>query len=310
MNGHQAIHEALGENDLHAYVDGQLEADRRVAVEAWLAADETAARTVAAYRAQIEALHALFDPVLSEPVPPALAALAGRVAGRLPANDNPWARLRGPLMRGAAAAAVILVAVTAGYLSHEGVAPWLPAPVGRPSLLAFAEEAVLAHGFYANSRFEVEMGADDPDALDSWLSERLGRHVFAADLAPTGYRLIGGRSLPTESGVGAQYMYESGDGKRLTVFIGAAKSDRGTKGRFVQEGDLGMTYWIQGNLSYAVVGRLDRDELLRITQQVHRSLAAGPGHAPPAEMRPEPPPDAPPADAVPPPRDADPTKPS
>jgi len=315
MTERQGIGEAVSEDDLHAYVDGHLAPQRRVAVEAWLALDEAAARQVAAYRTQNELLHALFDPVLSEPLPPALIPLADQVAGRLPANDNLWTRLRRPLMRGAAVAAVVLLTVSTGYLGLEAMPPWLPG-ASQPSLRTFAEEAVQAHGFYANSRFEVEMGADDPGALDNWLSERLGRQVFAADLAPNGYRLMGGRSLPTDTGVGAQYMYESGEGKRLTVFIGRARSGspRGASGRFVQEGDLGMVYWIEGNLSYAVVGMLARDELLRVTQQVHRSLASGPSASAPhpaaPDRRQEPPAGAPSNDPPPPPHDSDPTKPS
>ncbi|MEK9660759.1 MAG: hypothetical protein VW644_03325 [Alphaproteobacteria bacterium] len=55
------------DSELNAYVDGLLTAARRDEIEAWLAADEMLAATVAHYRAQNEALHALYDPYLDRP---------------------------------------------------------------------------------------------------------------------------------------------------------------------------------------------------------------------------------------------------
>ena len=57
------------EDELHAYVDGELPADRREAVAAWLAAHPEQAATVAAWRAQAEAIRARYGAVADEPVP-------------------------------------------------------------------------------------------------------------------------------------------------------------------------------------------------------------------------------------------------
>ncbi|MBI1209109.1 MAG: anti-sigma factor [Azospirillum sp.] len=268
------------ESDLHAYVDGQLDPGRRLEVEAWLASDGEVAARVDDYRTQTEALHALFDGVLAEPVPETLAlsatALADRLTSRLPANQNRWSRLRRPLVRAAVAALLLTVGVGTGYFGHEEVAPLLPAPVGHPALLTFAQEAAQAHDFYAHSRFEVEMGADDRDALDGWLSERLGNKVFAPDLTAAGFQLLGGRSLPVETGVGAQYMYQTGDGKRLTLFVGALKSTRNAGVTFRQQGNFGMIFWVEGLLSYALVGQMERDQLMAIAGKAFDSLRLGP----------------------------------
>ncbi len=48
------------EDELHAYVDGELPADRRGAVEAWLASHPDDAARVAAWRAQAEAIRARY----------------------------------------------------------------------------------------------------------------------------------------------------------------------------------------------------------------------------------------------------------
>ncbi len=57
------------EDELHAYVDGELPADRRDAVEAWLASHPEDAARVAAWRAQAEAIRARYGAVIHEPVP-------------------------------------------------------------------------------------------------------------------------------------------------------------------------------------------------------------------------------------------------
>ena len=57
------------EDELHAYVDGELPADRQAAVEAWLASHPEDAARVAAWRAQAEAIRARYGAVANEPVP-------------------------------------------------------------------------------------------------------------------------------------------------------------------------------------------------------------------------------------------------
>ena len=59
----------ITEADLHAYADGRLAKGRRAQVDAWLATRPEEAERVAQYRNQRELLHALYDPVLDEPVP-------------------------------------------------------------------------------------------------------------------------------------------------------------------------------------------------------------------------------------------------
>ncbi len=61
------------EDELHAYVDNELPAERREAVEAWLAAHPDDAERVTSWRTMSDALHAKYDSVLDEPVPARLS---------------------------------------------------------------------------------------------------------------------------------------------------------------------------------------------------------------------------------------------
>ena len=60
---------AVNEDELHVFVDGELPADRKLAVEAWLASHPDDAARVAAWRAQADAIRARYGAVIDEPVP-------------------------------------------------------------------------------------------------------------------------------------------------------------------------------------------------------------------------------------------------
>src|SRR3979411_316106 len=57
------------EDELHAYVDNELPAERSGDVEAWYAAHPDDAERVQSWRAMAEALHARYDSVADEAVP-------------------------------------------------------------------------------------------------------------------------------------------------------------------------------------------------------------------------------------------------
>jgi len=280
----------VDDRDLHAYVDGCLDTQRRIEVEAWLAEDPASAERVNAYRSQIDQLHELFDDVLREPATPAMDDLQNRLSGYMAGNDNyrrGW--LRSPFARMAAAVVLLLAGGTGGWMLRDPPEP-TAVEQQQPTLQNFAQEAVQAHTFYASdNRFAVEMGGEDRGALDSWLSERLGRRIFGPDLASAGFRLIGGRSLPTATGAGAQYMYENDGKRRLTLFVGTPKAGQEAAFSFVQKGDVSMFYWVEGSIAYALIGRLDREQLMNITQTVYRELKIRNVPPPPPPAAPPPP---------------------
>ena len=92
-------------DELHAYVDGMLPADRKGAVEAWLASHPEDAARVAEWRAQAEAVRARYGAVADEPVP-ARFDLAKLTRPRVP-----WRAI---------AAAAVLAAVIGGVAGWIG----------------------------------------------------------------------------------------------------------------------------------------------------------------------------------------------
>ncbi|MDR6739037.1 MAG: anti-sigma factor [Herbaspirillum sp.] len=279
---------AFPEEDLHAYTDGQLPAARASEMAAWLEQDPAHAgdlHRVRAWRAQNRALHAHYDPVLEEPLPPRLAAavLAGAgephrrrdEAGEGAANGRFWWRYAAMLL-------LTLAGATGGWLAHD------LSGGGRAGTLAsapvmLARQAAVAHTvFSADLRRPVEVGADQEQALVTWLSRRLGVNVRAPKLAPLGYDLIGGRLLPGQSGPVAQFMYQDAAGQRLTLYVSHDQVQNSETGfRFAQEGKVNVFYWIDGQFGYALSGGVARAELSRIASSVYEQLVP----LPPAPSR-------------------------
>ncbi|HWT53223.1 MAG TPA: zf-HC2 domain-containing protein, partial [Rhodocyclaceae bacterium] len=75
----------ISEQDLHAYVDGELSPARRIEIEAWLSESPEAAARVQAWQEQNHALKALFNPLLNETMPERLL----QAAAQAPATSRP-----------------------------------------------------------------------------------------------------------------------------------------------------------------------------------------------------------------------------
>ena len=254
--------QAISEAQLHALADGVLPEGQRAAVDAHLRAHPQDAARVDAWREQNRQLRALFDPVLDEAVPPALLQAASP-----PAANGAWQR---HAMQ-AAAAIVLLIAGGAGgwLLRGDG------GDMRAASPLTLARSAAIAHAVYTPEvRHPVEVGVEQEAHLVQWLSKRLGTKLQPPALSPLGYHLIGGRLLPGDGdGPVAQFMYEEGGGKRLTLYVAKERAGRQeTAFRYTQEKDLGVFYWIDGQMGYALSARLPKAELGKIADAVYAQL--------------------------------------
>jgi anti-sigma factor RsiW len=241
------------ESDLHGYVDGVLPEARRAEVEAYLASHPEESERVAAYRRQNEALRARYAPVLEEPLPQRLAARAER---------------RQSALRYAAIVAWVTLGGAAGWHLHGLQAE------RRTEATAWPHRAAIAHVVYSPEvRHPVEVGADQEKHLVNWLSKRLGAPLRIPHLGDLGYALVGGRLLPDERGPAAQFMYQDAQGQRLTLYVRVSPEDsRETAFRFAQEKNVGVFYWIDRKLGYALSGEIGKDELLRVATAVYRQL--------------------------------------
>ncbi len=239
------------EDELHAYVDDELPAERRGDVETWLSAHPDDAERVRSWREMAETLHARYDSVADEPVPQRLSI------DRLAREPRKW-------MYGAIAAT--LLAFIAG-----GGTGWLARGVAAsPSTFQnFTVDALDAHRLYVvEVRHPVEVPGSERTHLQQWLTKRCGWDVRAPELGATGLKLVGGRLLPGPTGPASFLMYESASGERFTVYTARAKSET-TQMRYAKQDNDGALFWADNGVGYVVSGGSDRDRLTQVARLVY-----------------------------------------
>lgn len=260
---------SMTEDDLQAWVDGASPAWQRGQIEEHLAVHPEEAERVRAYQAQKQALKALFQPVLDEPLPERLQALA-----KPPVAVDPQKRpflARWSLQRIAAGVLIAMAGGAAGWLGH---AQYQAADGRQAQLMPLPRQAAVAHVVFSpDVRRPVEVGAAQEDQLVAWLSKRLGTPVRPPKLGAIGYELIGGRLLPGNSGPVAQFMYHDASGQRLTLYVTTENTaNRDTGFRFAKEGPVNVFYWIDGQFGYALSAGIDKSELARVATAVYDQL--------------------------------------
>jgi anti-sigma factor RsiW len=252
---------AVSNEELVAFADGRLDPPRAAEVEAWLAEHVEEARLVQEWRRQTALLKAALDPVADEPVPSVLTdVLHGR-------------RRRPAFWAAASAAAAAIVAFPLGLaLGWYLTASQMMVDKGEQ----LAETGLSTYRVYtAEVRHPVEVWADEEQHLVNWLTKRLGVSVKAPDLSRNGLKLVGGRLLVADDAPLALLMYEDDSGRRFTLLVEHIVEARPTAFRYMDKGDAGAFYWVDGEVGYALTGPDDRAALLQVAETVYEQLNPG-----------------------------------
>lgn len=250
----------IGENELLAYVDGQLDANEQAQIEAFLVDHPEKADEVAEWQRQSSAIGTLYDHIAKESVPTRLNphAIAARTR---PANDNSLWRM--------VAAAVIVLAIGSGigwfgrgYEDRGGAAD------------GFITAAIAAHELFAVQKAHaVEVPADQAGHLGAWLTDTLDRRLALPNLSNKGYALLGGRILPAASSAAAQIMYETAEGKRISLYLTPRGANDPGDNHYAEVASLDALYWANDAVTCTIVGDLSRAEMEDIASQVFRALS-------------------------------------
>jgi anti-sigma factor RsiW len=242
------------EDELHAYVDNELPAERRSDVEAWLAGHPDDAARVGSWRTMAEALHARYDSVLDEAVPKRLDI------ERLVQRPRRW-------VYGAIAATLV------AFVAGGGVGWMARGASAAPSVFQnFTLDALDAHRLYVvEVRHPVEVPGSELTHLQQWLTKRCGWDVRAPELAAAGLKLVGGRLLPGPTGPASFLMYESASGERFTVYTAKAET-AATQMRYAAHGAESALFWADRGVGYVVSGGSDRGRLTQIAQAVYDQM--------------------------------------
>jgi anti-sigma factor RsiW len=250
----------ISEAELHALLDGELTPDERAEVEARLQGAPAEQALVRDYSELNEALRARYAGELAAPLPESVQRLLAQV----PRRQTRWAARQRAL---AAALLIALVAGAAGYVVRD-----MRSEARQEQ--AFVINAIGAHSVYVPEvRHPVEVKAAE-DHLVRWLTRRVGAPFLAPSLVEHGWKLMGGRLVPDSGLPAAQFMYEDGSGRRLTLYIRKETGLYNTSFRFAEREGLGAFYWIDRPLAYALAGPLRREELMELANLVYAQLEA------------------------------------
>ncbi len=225
------------EDDLHAYLDGQLDAEQQQAVETYLAANPKVAAQVEAWRRDAQQLR---------------AALAGQRMSPNPRLDPQAIRasMRARKRRRLALAASFVLALGAG-----GLGGWQARDMSLLAANPPMQDALQAHRLFAASPV-VDIRVRQPGELQAWLDQRFSHAARIPDLSPYGFTPVGGRWLVTEQGAAALLLFEDGQGQRVSLYLRAPGSlyPRMQKGQR-RDGELEARYWSRDGYNYALVSR-------------------------------------------------------
>jgi len=261
------------DEDLHAYLDGELPEGRRAQVEAYLHTDPAAAERLAAYRADGEAIARIFAAAgdladaPSHPRPPQPISERPRraVAGAWPrALMTPWWR----------AAAIVLVvagALAAGWLGLRG---GLESRDRSDDALwaRFGAEALVAHLALGDARSEPTVAASWQDISD-YLSATLGTHLEVHDPSSSGYLLVGSSFLTGAKGRVVQLAFRGHDGKLLTMYLEPWPSKKDAPFREVAtQSEVTTMVWVDHRIGCAVSATLPPDRLEQVARTIYEAM--------------------------------------
>ena len=251
----------ITDQDLHAYVDNALNLVRRSEVEKFLSKNPMINNELKEYKLFNKAFKHLYDPVLEEKIPQRLLQV-----------DQPQAKRR---RIGLAQAASLFIAITTGI-----VIGWFARDEGYLSNLTHSQTMVMvkdAFSFHAvytpEVRHPVEVPSKQKAHLAKWLSKRLKTNVRVPNLSAEGFELLGGRLLTTGDEPAAQFMYQNGDGDRVTLFSRhRLRSEETSAFRYASKGSINGFYWTDGELSFVLIADIGKDRVSRLAHIVYEDM--------------------------------------
>lgn len=285
----------VGEHDLHAFVDGELDDERRRRIEDHLQTSPDDAALVETWRRQNAALRAAFAHAAKEPLPLSLKAAAARAGATAAPGASPvnWSRFspskaaalramrrldaaapesrRRPALAFAAALLIAALAAGGAVLAFLRSAPPKEERVERfVSPGGFAARATAAYATFAPDSRPVEIGADKAAELSAWLAERAGFGA-APDLRPL-LKLVGGRIVPGVDGPAGFLLYETQDGVRAGLYFERAAGPPPMAEPPKAPADFALLEWRAAGMAFVLLGPLRAEAAQQAAAQAARQI--------------------------------------
>jgi len=232
---------SIGEDDLQAYVDDQLDPDRRREVDAYLVSNPETRKRILSLRADVMALREGANEQLASPIPMRLRMTEVRRVR----NARRMSHLR------QAAAGIILL--IAGIVLGSMVDLRPGTTVARAPM---ADAMAAYRAFAKDSHNAVEIEAARSAMLVNRISGHLGQDIVIPNLSQIGLSFLGGRLLASDEGPGGMFIYAEPNGEWIAVYVKTLADGRQIQFGSQRDGDVVAYYWLDGRLGYAVTGRI------------------------------------------------------
>ncbi|MFZ1988729.1 MAG: hypothetical protein WAW96_03060 [Alphaproteobacteria bacterium] len=243
------MHTEFSDEDLHAFIDGELASARQKDMEKAVKSDSVLAERIAAFQSDKALLAGALEALLHRPLPKKWLKL---IDSHEPAKAIVWSR-DGFL----AIAAALLIAVTAG------IAYWNSVP---------HEEAIIEEALSARSDLgKATIAPADAAEANNIIASALRARLKAPDLSRMDYTLTGIRVYThVPGGSAVELRYRHSDGRIFTVYVrhpsSAARFDQ------FKQGDLRVCIWQDDELGAVMTGRMSAAEMQRLASLAYSGL--------------------------------------
>jgi anti-sigma factor RsiW len=234
------------ELDLHAYIDGELSAERASAVEAAIADDPVLAERVRAFQADRQALVDTYRRLADAPVPAALLKAASTPPPRR------RARIIGFAFAGAAALAACLALVLLPRAPRD--------PAVEQAIAARDNDRVPSHELEGHELASL-------DAAAKAMSDMLGNPMRVPDLSRAGFALV---STDIYGSTAVQLRYEDASQRLFTVFLRPSAGPDAFE--VTERGPVRICVWQNADLTAVMTGAMSTPELFRLASMTYSSL--------------------------------------
>jgi anti-sigma factor RsiW len=230
----------ITEDDLHAYVDDQLDATRRIEVEEHLAQNPEAAARVMTDLKDRDALRLAFRAELPRPQETLLKA-----ARRLE-RGLAWRETGSRLRRIAAVVALIGF----GWFAHGQMGLGITDSEASPKPPAFVEDALHSH----NTALVRARMASQPEAADYDPAEILAETGIELPPLPKDWRVQDVQVFPSRDGYSVEMVVATEDLGRVFLFSARVPTFAVIAPTLTRVGGAMAIYWQTGPLAYALTG--------------------------------------------------------
>ncbi|MDX2144493.1 MAG: hypothetical protein SFV19_14140 [Rhodospirillaceae bacterium] len=230
----------ISESDLHAFIDGELGAERARLVAAALTQDSVLAARVASFRADKEQFARVYGPLIDQPVPLRLQAVLARGKRRAPVGLPRTAWM---------AMAASIVAAVVGWASLSVLQP---APADT-----IVAEALAARADTAGAQ------SVSPGEAGQALTQALELNLQAPDLSKMGYTLARVDTYAdTPGGAAVKLDYRAADARTFTIYLRRSSGD--VRFEMLKQGETRICLWQDDVVGAVMLGEMSAGEMLRL----------------------------------------------